>query len=227
MLEHCLAMKSTHDAMLLRERIIDCFELASLPLYPELRKREILHFIIIGGRPTGVELAAEICELVHEHLLKLYPHLEGMVKVSVHDVADRMLGQFRKKLSKYAMERFRKRGVGVCLGRKILGFERGAMRVKGINGEGEEEVSFGVAVWCAGNKARELVENLGVRKAEEGMERVLTDECLRVLKPKGEGNGEVVVEEVYALGDAVDIDGMGLPPTAEVALQKAEWLANH
>jgi NADH:ubiquinone reductase (non-electrogenic) len=152
-------------------------------------------------------------------LLRIYPDLQGLPTISVYDVADRMLGQFGEKLSEYAMEKFRRRDVRVCMKREIEGFERGVMKVKD-----EGEVKFGVAVWCAGNKATSLVENLDVKKSEGGMERVFTDKWLRVLKPEKE---EGIVEGVYTLGDAADIEGNALPPTAEVALQKAEWLAKH
>ncbi|TVY91748.1 External alternative NAD(P)H-ubiquinone oxidoreductase B1, mitochondrial, partial [Lachnellula willkommii] len=96
---HCYFMKSMKDAMKLRERILDCLELASLPIYTEAQKRDLLHFAIVGGGPTGVELAAEIDELVHGHLAHVYKSLAGMVTVSVYDVADRMLGAFGEKLS--------------------------------------------------------------------------------------------------------------------------------
>ena len=223
-LEHCLTMKSVQDAMKLRERILDCFELASLPVCREETKRQLLHFVIVGGGPTGVELAAEVDELVHGHLLRIYPDVTDLVTISVYDVADRMLGQFGEKLSEYAMEKFRRRDVRVCMSRKIEGFEQGVMSVKG-----EGEVKFGVAVWCAGNKATALVEGLDVRKSEGAMQRVCTDSWLRVLKPEQEGRGKGMeyFENVYALGDAADIEGMSHPPTAEVALQKAEWLAKH
>jgi NADH:ubiquinone reductase (non-electrogenic) len=222
-LEHCLTMKLVQDAISLREHILDCFELASLPIHNEARKKELLYFIIIGGGPTGVELAAEIDELIHGHLLRMYTELEGMVQISVYDVAERMLAAFDEKLSEYAMEKFRRRDVRVCMGRKIEGFERGLMKVKD-----EGEVGFGVAVWCAGIKATRLVEGLEVKKSEGAMERVLTDPWLKVLKPEGkELEGEEYFEDVYALGDAADIEGQSHPPTAEVALQKAEWLAKH
>jgi NADH:ubiquinone reductase (non-electrogenic) len=224
-LEHCLTMKSVQDAMSLRERILDCFELASLPVCSEERQRELLHFVIVGGGPTGVELAAELDELVHGHLARIYPNLEGMATISVYDVADRMLGQFGEKLSEYAMEKFRRRDVKVCMGREIEGFERGVMSVKD-----EGEAKFGVAIWCAGNKATSLVEGLDVRKSEGAMQRVCTDRLLRVLKPEGKEarkGREDYFDNIYALGDAADIEGMSLPPTAEVALQKARWLAKH
>ncbi|KAH9220291.1 hypothetical protein DL95DRAFT_357400, partial [Leptodontidium sp. 2 PMI_412] len=133
--------------MFVREKILDCFELASLPHYSTSQKRTLLHFIIVGSGPTGVELAAELDELIHRHLLSIYPECRDLVSVSVYDVADRMLGMFGEKLSEYAMEKFRRRDVNVCMGRHIEGFEEGKMIVKGIG-----EVGFGVAVWAAGNK---------------------------------------------------------------------------
>ncbi|KAH6691230.1 pyridine nucleotide-disulfide oxidoreductase-like protein [Leptodontidium sp. MPI-SDFR-AT-0119] len=144
--QHGHFMKSVSDAMSVREKILDCFELASLPHYSTSQKRTLLHFIIVGGGPTGVELAAELDELIHGHLLSIYPECRDLVSVSVYDVADRMLGMFGEKLSEYAMEKFR-RDVNVCMGRHIEGFEEGKMIVKGIG-----EVGFGVAVWAAGNK---------------------------------------------------------------------------
>lgn len=206
-------------SMMVGERILDCMELACLPIYNEQQKRDLLHFAIVGGGPTGVELAAEIDELVHGHLGKVYKELEGLVTVSVYDVADRMLGMFGEKLSQYAMERFRKRNVKVQMGRHIEGVEQGKLKIKE-----DGEVKFGVCVWATGNKACGLVEDLDVRKSEKGMERILTDRHLRVLR-KGEG-GEVF-DGVYALGDAADIANHELPTTAEVAVQKAKWLAKH
>ncbi|KAH7419767.1 pyridine nucleotide-disulfide oxidoreductase-domain-containing protein [Cadophora sp. MPI-SDFR-AT-0126] len=212
--QYCHFMKSVSDARAVREKILDCFELASLPHYSASQKRSMLHFIIVGGGPTGVELAAELDELIHGHLLAIYPECSKLVKVSVYDVADRMLGMFGEKLSEYAMEKFRRRDVNICMGRHIEGFEEGIMKVKE-----DGEVGFGVAVWAAGNKTCRLVREMeGVKKDDGG--KVLTDEWLRV---KNEDEG--ILEGVWALGDAAGIEGNELPATAEVAVQKAKWLA--
>ena len=110
----------------------------------------------------------------------------------MYDVADRMLGNFGERLSEYTMERFRRRELRICMGRHIEGFEGGGMWVKE-----DGVVRFGVAVWCVGNKACGLVEDLDVRKSKGGIERVLTDSYLRVLKP---GKDREVVGGVYAPG---------------------------
>ncbi|KAE8441305.1 hypothetical protein EG329_005535 [Mollisiaceae sp. DMI_Dod_QoI] len=216
--ENCLFMKSVADAMALRERILDYFELASLPTHSLQRKKEILHFVIVGGGPTRVELAAEIDELVQDHLFGVYKELEGLVTVSVYDIADRMLGSFGERLSEYAMERFRRRDVKICMEKHIERFESWIMKVKE-----DGDVRFGLAVWYTGNKAGEVVESLDVKK-NDGGQRLLTDKYLRVLKNEKDGD---VVDGIYALGDAADIEGAELPTTAEVAVQKAKWLAQH
>jgi NADH:ubiquinone reductase (non-electrogenic) len=223
-LEHCYTMKSVRDATLLREQILDCFELASLPTFTSQQNSDILHFIIIGGGPTGVELAAEIDELISDHLPHIYPDAAAYVRVSLYDMQDKILGMFGEKLAEYAMEKFRRRDVNVCMERHIDGFERGVMHVKE-----DGEVKFGVAIWATGNKACSLVERLDVKKTEEGMERVVTNQWLRVLQlDEREGSDlERVVDGVYALGDAADIEGHELPATAEVAVQKAKWLAKY
>jgi NADH:ubiquinone reductase (non-electrogenic) len=77
-LEHCYTMKPVRDTTLLRERILDCFELASLPTFTPQQKSDILHFIIIGGGPTGVEFAVEIDKPIFDHLLHIYPRQRRM-----------------------------------------------------------------------------------------------------------------------------------------------------
>jgi NADH:ubiquinone reductase (non-electrogenic) len=226
-LEHCYTMKSVKDAQKLRERMLDCFELASLPTCSGKQKRNLLHFAIVGGGPTGVELAAEIDELIHGHLSRLYHDLADFVTISVYDIADRLLGPFDEQLSEYAMQKFNRRSVNTRMGRHIESFEKGVMKIKE-----DGEVPFGICIWATGNKSSGLVENLGVRKSEGGMSRILTDQHLRVLqipnKQQKENNERSSpIPDLYALGDAADILGSELPTTAEVAVQKAKWLAKH
>ncbi|KAF7875278.1 hypothetical protein EAF04_002450 [Stromatinia cepivora] len=223
--EHALFMKTVPDARRLREGILDCLERASLPTISEQEKRNMLHFAIVGGGPTGIELAAKIDELIQEHLGAVYPRLKDLCTISIYDVADRLLGQFGEKLSEYAMEKFENRGcVNVKTGKHIEEIKRQSMVIKE-----EGEVPFGVVVWAVGNTAGKLVESLKCRKSE-GLQRILTDKWLRVLDQDSdgaEGKGADIIENVYALGDAADILNNELPTTAEVAVQKAKWLTRH
>jgi NADH:ubiquinone reductase (non-electrogenic) len=71
--------------------VIDCFETASLPSACEAEKRRLLHFIVVGGGPTGCEFAAELHDLVEEDLKRLYPEVAKYAKVTLVQSADHIL----------------------------------------------------------------------------------------------------------------------------------------
>ena len=63
--ENCLFLKEIDDAMAIRNKMLDCLELASLPTTSEEEKKRLLHFVVVGGGPTGVEAAAELRGTLH------------------------------------------------------------------------------------------------------------------------------------------------------------------
>lgn len=71
--------------------MIDCFERASLPSVSEEEKKRILHFAIVGGGPTGVEFAASLHDFVAEDLVKLYPAIKDLVKITLLEAGDHIL----------------------------------------------------------------------------------------------------------------------------------------
>ena len=102
--ENAFFMKDIGDARRIRKRVLECFEIASLPTTSEKLREQLLRFAVVGGGPTGMEFAAELSDLVHQDLSKLYPALAPKVRIAVHDVADKVLSMFDDKLGKYAME---------------------------------------------------------------------------------------------------------------------------
>ena len=115
-------------------------------------------------------------------------------------------------------------GVRIATSCTISRVDKSLLHVKG-----QESVPYGILLWVAGNKSVSLVDGglAGARKSEKGLVRVLTDGHLRVKRVADEkkgSSGEEVWEDVFALGDAADIDGSPLPTTAEVAVQKAQYL---
>lgn len=79
------------DAQKIRRSVIECFEKASLPNLSDEEKRKVLHFVVVGGGPTGVEFAAELHDFVTEDLVRLYPKLEDLVKISLVQSGDHIL----------------------------------------------------------------------------------------------------------------------------------------
>ena len=71
--------------------MIDCFERASLPSVSEEERKRILHFVVVGGGPTGVEFAAELHDFVVEDLSRLYPSVKDHVTISLLEAGDHIL----------------------------------------------------------------------------------------------------------------------------------------
>lgn len=84
-------MQEVEDAQKIRRTVIDCFEKAVLPGLSEEERRINLHFVIVGGGPTGVEFAAELHDFVQEDLVNLYPSVKDMVKITVIQSGDHIL----------------------------------------------------------------------------------------------------------------------------------------
>lgn len=79
--EHAYFLKDVGDAKRIRDRLLSCFEMASLPTTSEEVKRMLLNFAVVGGGPTGIEWSAELNDIIEEDMRKLYPDLVGYAKV--------------------------------------------------------------------------------------------------------------------------------------------------
>lgn len=84
-------LQGVEDALRIRQSVIDCFERASLPSLSEKEKKRILHFVVVGGGPTGVEFAAELHDFVTEDLAKLYPSVKDQAKITLLEAGDHIL----------------------------------------------------------------------------------------------------------------------------------------
>ncbi|KAI4159451.1 MAG: hypothetical protein L6R39_000353 [Caloplaca ligustica] len=216
--ENALFMKNVSDAMAVRKLLFDLLEKASLPNCPDERKKELLHVAIVGGGPTGVEITAELDDLAHKELNDLYPEVARYLRISIYDVAPHILGAYDEKLYEYANNALLKREINIETNSRIEKVDKHALYIKD-----KGRIPYGMLLWVTGNKAVPLITDLQVRKTERGLIRILTDNHLRVFKSK---ESDEVYDNVFALGDAADIEGNSLPTTAEVAVQKAKYLVN-
>jgi NADH:ubiquinone reductase (non-electrogenic) len=214
--EHAFMVKNVSDANAIRDKINENLEIASLPCTTEKQQRQLLHIAIVGGGPTGIEIAAELTDLFASDLMRLYPNLRGKASVTVHDVAPNILAPFDRKLSEYAKGSLQKHEVDIKLNSHITNVTSDTIETKE-----DGKIAFGILIWATGNKQRPLIDQLNVMKSNEGLKRILTDDRLQAL-----GNDGTIISDAYAMGDAADIDGASLPTTAEVAVQKATYLAH-
>jgi NADH:ubiquinone reductase (non-electrogenic) len=212
--EHALFLKTTNDARLIQQRILEILDAASLPGVTEQQQRDILTIRVVGGGPIGIEATAEIYDLWDQDMRFLHPHLDGKLSIVIHDVAPTILSAFDEKLGDYAIESLKQKKVEIKTSSHIEKVEQDAIYTKE-----DGRLPYGMLIWATGNKANSLLDTLDVKKTENGMPRILTDKHLRVLRPDG-----TPMDGTYALGDAADIEGYSLPTLAEAALQKGEYL---
>lgn len=223
--EHALFLRTTNDARLIQQRVLEMVDAASLPGVSAARQREILSIRIVGGGAVGIEAAAELWDLWFEDLRFLCPQLDkdgdgSKLTITIHDVAPQILSTFDSSLSEYAAQSLRGKHVELKTSSHIERVEPGAIITKE-----DGRLPAGLLIWATGNKASSLVETLhNVKKPKEGLPRILTDRYLRVLRANSDDGSPI--EGAYALGDAADVEGESLPALAEVAMQKSEYLTS-
>ncbi|PPJ52278.1 hypothetical protein CBER1_10273 [Cercospora berteroae] len=215
-LEHSFFLRTTEDARRIQQRILEMADAATTPGIGETQQRDILRIIVVGGGAIGMEACAELYDLWYDDLRHVYPHLDGKLSVEVHDVATSLLGTFDKRLGEYATQKLVSRGVKIQTGSHIERVEPGAIFTKERG-----EIRYGLLIWATGNGVSPLVKQLDVKKSGR-LQRISTDGHLRVF-----GSYDELLQDVYAIGDAADIEGYSLPTLAEVAVQKAEYLAKN
>lgn len=218
--EHATHLRDIPDAQRIRRKIYENFERASEPtVTSEQEKRQLLHVNIVGGGPTGIELAGELHDLVVEDLQRLYPTLAPLASLTVFDVAPRILPGFDATLADYAIRKFTRQGMEIRTGTKISRVEK-----DGLILESGEKVPHGLCVWSTGLKPNPFTDALDSQVfAKDKRGNLLVDSFCRLLDPQTRDP----VPDIFAIGDCATIDGGPLPQTAQVANQEAIWLKSH
>ncbi|KAM3395519.1 external alternative NAD(P)H-ubiquinone oxidoreductase B1, mitochondrial-like [Capsicum galapagoense] len=195
-MEHCHFLKEVEDAQKIRRTVIDCFEKAVLPGLSEEERRTDLHFVIVGGGPTGVEFAAELHDFIHEDLVQLYPSVKDLVKITVIQSGDHILNTFDERISCFAESKFQRDGIEVLTGCRVVSVSKHSVNMK-VKSTGEYViVPHGMVVWSTGVGTRPFVRDF-MEQVGQGKRWILaTDEWLRV---KG-------CPDVYAIGDCATVD---------------------
>lgn len=200
---HAPSMKSIEDALDVRRRLLIAFEEAELADDPEL-KAAWLTFVIVGGGPTGVELAGSLAEMARDALSGEFRHIDpATARIILVEGVERLLPSFPEKLSDWARRDLERLGVDVRTG----------TLVRSIDGTGvefdETRIEARTVLWAAGVRASPLGELLGAPLDRAG--RVLVEPDLSV-----PGH-----PEAFVVGDlaAVTQDGQLVPGVAQGALQ--------
>jgi NADH dehydrogenase len=207
-------MKTINDALELRGRILGAFEMAELEEDPE-KQQEWLTFVVVGGGPTGVEIAGQIAELSRRVLKHDFRRIDPRnARILLFDGAERVLASFGDQLSGKAAKGLESLGVELQMSSIVTVIDQTGVVVK--QGESERRIPARTKIWAAGVEASPLAGMLGEATGAEvdraGRISVLPD-CTLPGHP-----------EVFAIGDMMSLDD--LPGVAEVAMQQGLHASN-
>ncbi len=202
------SLKTLDDALGLRQQILHVFEQASAAI-PADRGR-LLTFVLIGGGPTGVEMAGSIAELARDVLARDFNLPGAQARIMLVEAGPRVLSAFTPDLSDYAAAALRTMGVEIRTGTSVTGIEPGTVHL------GDQAVAAATVIWTAGTEATPVAKWLGVAPAHGG--RVAVGPDLRI---PGHPEVAVIGDAALALGS----DGKPLPGLAPVAKQQGSFVA--
>ncbi|CAI9757293.1 unnamed protein product [Fraxinus pennsylvanica] len=170
--EHAHFLKEIEDAQRIRRTVIDCFERACLPTVSEEERKRILHFVIVGGGPTGVEFAAELHDFVIDDLAKLYPTLKDYVKITLLEATDHILNMFDKRITVFAEEKFRRDGIDLKTGSMVTKVSDKEISIKETATGQNVSIPYGMVVWSTGIGTRPVItdfmKQIGQVAAQQG-----------------------------------------------------------
>ncbi|KAI5386496.1 internal alternative NAD(P)H-ubiquinone oxidoreductase A2, mitochondrial [Lathyrus oleraceus] len=207
--EHAFFLREVNHAQEIRKRLLLNLMLSENPGISEEEKKGLLHCVVIGGGPTGVEFSGELSDFITKDVRERYTHVKDYIHVTLIE-ANEILSSFDVSLRQYAMKHLTKSGV-----RFVRGVVKEVHPQKIVLSDGTE-VPYGLLVWSTGVGPSEFVKNLNLPVSPGG--RIGVDGWMRVPS----------VEDVFALGDCAGfLEQTGrpvLPALAQVAERQGKFL---
>jgi NADH:quinone reductase (non-electrogenic) len=216
---HAAEVKSLESAITVRSRLLSAFERAEMSNDPDEQAAQ-LTFVVVGGGPTGVEMAGQIAELANDTLRGDFRRIDPSgARVLLVETGDRLLATFPEKLSARAARALERMGVTPMPGHTVVDIDAESVTLQATGGS-RQTIRARTVVWAAGVRASGLATELAHAAGAE-VDRV----------------GRVIVEpdltlaghpEVLALGDMVSVRGpdghpQPLPGVAPVAIQQGAY----
>ncbi len=202
-------LKTLNDALKIREKILSSLEKAEM-IKDENERRKYLSFVIVGGGPTGVELAGAISEIVNKNILPDFRNISSeSTKVYLVEAMSGVLNTYPQKLTLKAKEDLEKLGVKVILNKKVTGINEDGVKIE------DEFIESKNIIWAAGNQVSELIKQVTKNIDKSG--RAIVNKDLSIAEDKN----------IFIIGDSAfvkDKKGNPLPAIAPVAIQQGKFI---
>ena len=173
--ENAYFLKDVGDARKIRKRVLELFELCHMPFISDETKKQLLHFCVVGAGPTGMEFAGNLSDLIQEDMSKMHPQLMKFVKITLYDVAPKILPMFDAALADYASKQYARQNIDIKTSHHVEELRKGPPNMKDaaqkqdqippgrvftLRTKEDGETGCGMCVWSTG-----LMNNPFVAKA--------------------------------------------------------------
>ena len=215
--EHSCFLKEVGDAQRIRKKIMDCIETATFKDQSPEEQERLLHMVVVGGGPTGVEFAGELQDFFEQDIKKWVPEISDKFKVTLIEALPNVLPSFSKQLIDYTESTFKEEKITIKTKTAVKKVTDTTVEAEATGPDGKkttEVMPYGLLVWATGNAVRPVVKDL--------MSRIPAQKDSR----RGLAVNEYLVvqgtNDIWATGDCAVA---GYAPTAQVAAQEGAFLA--
>ncbi|KAM0249805.1 hypothetical protein ACHAP5_002674 [Fusarium lateritium] len=215
--ENSCFLKEIGDAQQIRRKIMDCVERASFKGQSQEEIDRLMHMVVVGGGPTGVEFAGELRDFFEEDIKKLIPEISQRFKVTLIEALPNVLPSFSKQLIEYTENTLREENIDIKLKTMVKRVTEDFVEAEFAGPDGSKQtlrIPYGLLVWATGNAVRPIVRDLmGKVPAQKDSRRGLAVNEYLVVQG---------TRDIWAVGDCAVA---GYAPTAQVASQEGSFLA--
>jgi NADH:ubiquinone reductase (non-electrogenic) len=215
--EHSCFLKEIGDAQQIRKRIMDCVETATFKDQAPGEVERLLHMVVVGGGPTGVEFAGELQDFFDQDIKKWIPEISEKFKVTLVEALPNVLPSFSKQLIEYTESTFKEEKITIKTKTAVKKVTDKAIEAEFTGPDGKktmEVLPYGLLVWATGNAVRPIIKDLmsQIPAQKDSRRGLAVNEYLVVQGTK----------DIWAVGDCAVA---GYAPTAQVASQEGAFLA--
>jgi len=193
---------------------MDCVESAGFPGQSEREIERLLHMVVVGGGPTGIEVSGELHDFLEDDLKSWYPELSNKIQITLIEALPSVLSMFSRELIDYTVSTFKESKIDILTDTMVKEIKEKSVVLQ-MPDKTIKEVPVGLVVWAGGNKPRGVSVDLMSRlpDAQKNKRGITVDDHLRMAGTDG---------TIFALGDCTSTP---YAPTAQVASQQGAYLA--
>lgn len=228
--ENAYFLKELENARDIHRQLLNNFERASLPTVSEDERRRLLHFVVVGGGPTGVESAAEISDFVREDAKRHFPDLLPYVRVTLVEMLPKVLPMFNESVSTFTLNNLKKVNVEPLLQCRVTKISEKTITLMDSDAK-TQEMPYGFVLWASGVAPvpfiKKMLDNSTLPSVRPGPRWMRVDARLRVMG---------LPKNIYALGDCAIVTPDQLTSAFDNLYEEASgsptnagttWIAQH